>query len=34
MMIVLFQTLRKAILGELQYWGVLKTTGNVKKVVG
>ncbi|MEP7278287.1 MAG: polysaccharide deacetylase family protein [Bacteroidota bacterium] len=30
---VLFKSFRKAIKGELQYWGVLKRTGNVKDVV-
>lgn len=30
MYIVLFRSLRKAIKGELQHWGVLKRTGNVK----
>ena len=32
MLIVLFRALRKAIKGELQHWGVLKRTGNVKEV--
>ena len=32
MYIVLFRSLRKAIKGELQHWGVLKRTGNVKAV--
>ncbi|MEO7312068.1 MAG: polysaccharide deacetylase family protein [Chitinophagaceae bacterium] len=30
MYIVLFRSLRKAVKGELQHWGVLKRTGNVK----
>ncbi len=29
---VLFKSFRKAIKGELQYWGVLKRTGNVKDI--
>ena len=29
MMIVLFRSLRKAVKGELQHWGVLKRTGKV-----
>jgi cellulose synthase/poly-beta-1,6-N-acetylglucosamine synthase-like glycosyltransferase/peptidoglycan/xylan/chitin deacetylase (PgdA/CDA1 family) len=29
---VLFKSLRRAIKGELQHWGVLKRTGNVKEV--
>ncbi|MCA6438880.1 MAG: glycosyltransferase [Chitinophagaceae bacterium] len=29
LLVVLFRTFRKAIKGELQYWGVLKRTGNV-----
>lgn len=32
MMVVLFKALRRAIKGELQHWGVLKRTGNVKEV--
>ena len=32
MLVVLFRSLRKAIKGELQNWGVLKRTGNVKDV--
>ena len=32
MMVVLFRAIRRAIKGELQYWGVLKRTGNVKDV--
>ena len=32
MYIVLFRSLRKAVKGELQYWGVLKRTGNVKNL--
>jgi cellulose synthase/poly-beta-1,6-N-acetylglucosamine synthase-like glycosyltransferase len=32
MLVVLFRSLRKAIKGELQNWGVLKRTGNVKEV--
>lgn len=34
MMVILFKALRRAIKGELQHWGVLKRTGNVKEVVG
>lgn len=30
MYIVLFRSLRKAVKGELQHWGILKRTGNVK----
>jgi peptidoglycan-N-acetylglucosamine deacetylase len=30
MYIVLFRSFKKAIKGELQNWGVLKRTGNVK----
>lgn len=33
MIVILFRSLRKAIKGELQLWGVLKRTGNVKDVV-
>jgi hypothetical protein len=29
MLIVLFRSLRRAVKGELQHWGVLKRTGNV-----
>jgi cellulose synthase/poly-beta-1,6-N-acetylglucosamine synthase-like glycosyltransferase/spore germination protein YaaH/peptidoglycan/xylan/chitin deacetylase (PgdA/CDA1 family) len=32
MIIVLFRSYRRAIKGELQHWGVLKRTGNVKDV--
>jgi len=32
MMVVLFRAIRRAIKGELQYWGVLKRTGNVKDI--
>ncbi len=32
MLIVLFRSYRRAIKGELQHWGVLKRTGNVKDV--
>jgi peptidoglycan-N-acetylglucosamine deacetylase len=32
MLIVLFRSLRRAIKGELQHWGVLKRTGNVKDI--
>ncbi|MFC4233007.1 polysaccharide deacetylase family protein [Parasediminibacterium paludis] len=32
MMIVLFRSFKRAIKGELQHWGVLKRTGNVKMV--
>jgi peptidoglycan-N-acetylglucosamine deacetylase len=31
-LIVLFRSIRRAIKGELQFWGVLKRTGNVKEV--
>ena len=30
--LVLYRTFRRAIKGELQHWGVLKRTGNVKEV--
>ena len=30
-LIILFKTFRKAFKGELQYWGILKRTGNVKQ---
>ena len=30
---VLFKSVRKAIKGEFQHWGVLKSTGNVREVV-
>ncbi|HCT23299.1 MAG TPA: hypothetical protein DIW54_08185, partial [Chitinophagaceae bacterium] len=30
MLVVLFQSLLRAVKGELQHWGVLKRTGNVK----
>jgi hypothetical protein len=33
MYIVLFRAFRRAIKGELQNWGVLKRTGNVKDVM-
>lgn len=33
MLVILFRSLRKAIKGELQHWGVLKRTGNVKGAV-
>ena len=33
MYVVLFKSLFKAIKGELQHWGVLKRTGNVKEVL-
>jgi cellulose synthase/poly-beta-1,6-N-acetylglucosamine synthase-like glycosyltransferase/spore germination protein YaaH/peptidoglycan/xylan/chitin deacetylase (PgdA/CDA1 family) len=33
MLIVLFRSFRRAIKGELQHWGVLKRTGNVKEEV-
>lgn len=33
MYIVLFRSFRRAIKGELQHWGVLKRTGNVKDVL-
>jgi hypothetical protein len=29
---VLFKSFRRAIKGELQHWGVLKRTGNVKEI--
>jgi cellulose synthase/poly-beta-1,6-N-acetylglucosamine synthase-like glycosyltransferase/spore germination protein YaaH/peptidoglycan/xylan/chitin deacetylase (PgdA/CDA1 family) len=32
MMVVLFRAFKRAIKGELQHWGVLKRTGNVKEV--
>ncbi|WP_260394278.1 hypothetical protein [Elizabethkingia anophelis] len=32
MLIILFKSLRKALKGELQSWGVLKRTGNVKDI--
>jgi hypothetical protein len=32
MYIVLFRSFRRAIKGELQNWGVLKRTGNVKDI--
>jgi peptidoglycan-N-acetylglucosamine deacetylase len=32
MLVVLFKSLRRAIKGELQHWGVLKRTGNVKDI--
>ena len=32
MMVVLFRSFRRAIKGELQLWGVLKRTGNVKDI--
>lgn len=32
MTVILYRSLRKALKGELQYWGVLKRTGNVKGV--
>ena len=32
MLIVLFRAYRRAIKGELQHWGVLKRTGNVKDI--
>jgi len=33
MYIVLFRAFRRAIKGELQNWGVLKRTGNVKDII-
>lgn len=33
MIVILFRALKKAVKGELQNWGVLKRTGNVKDVV-
>ncbi len=30
-LLILFKTFRKAFKGELQYWGILKRTGNVKQ---
>ncbi len=33
LLIVLFRTMRKAVKGELQHWGVLKRTGNVSKTI-
>jgi len=32
MLVVLFRSLRRALKGELQNWGVLKRTGNVKDI--
>ncbi|MEI7487908.1 MAG: hypothetical protein WCJ72_10960 [Chryseobacterium sp.] len=32
MYIVLFRSLRKALKGEMQSWGFLKRTGNVKEI--
>ena len=32
MWFVLFKSIRRAIKGELQNWGVLKRTGNVKEI--
>ncbi|HVZ24462.1 MAG TPA: glycosyltransferase family 2 protein, partial [Sediminibacterium sp.] len=32
MMVVLFRSYRRAIKGELQHWGVLKRTGNVREI--
>jgi len=32
MLVVLFKSLRRAIKGELQHWGILKRTGNVKDI--
>lgn len=32
MLIVLYRSIRRAIKGELQHWGVLKRTGNVKEI--
>jgi hypothetical protein len=32
MLVVLFRSYRRAIKGELQSWGVLKRTGNVKDI--
>lgn len=32
-LVVLFRSIRRAIKGELQHWGVLKRTGNVKEVM-
>jgi len=34
MLVVLFRSYKRAIKGELQLWGVLKRTGNVKDVSG
>jgi cellulose synthase/poly-beta-1,6-N-acetylglucosamine synthase-like glycosyltransferase/spore germination protein YaaH/peptidoglycan/xylan/chitin deacetylase (PgdA/CDA1 family) len=33
LLIVLFRTLKKAVKGELQHWGVLKRTGNVQEAI-
>lgn len=33
LLIVIFKTLRKAVKGELQHWGVLKRTGNVQEAI-
>jgi hypothetical protein len=32
MLVVLFRSYSRAIKGELQHWGVLKRTGNVKDI--
>ena len=32
MLLVLFRSMRRALKGELQGWGVLKRTGNVKDI--
>jgi hypothetical protein len=32
MLVVLFRALRKALKGELQHWGVLRRTGNVRDI--
>jgi len=33
-MYVFFKAIKRAIKGELQTWGVLKRTGNVKDTIG
>ena len=33
LLIILFKTVKKAIQGELQHWGVLKRTGNVQQTI-
>lgn len=33
LLVVLFRTMRKAVKGELQHWGVLKRTGNVQEAL-
>jgi hypothetical protein len=33
LLVVLFRTMRRALKGELQHWGVLKRTGNVTDAI-